>query len=253
MHRFFVSPSDISGNVVSFPADLSRQISRVLRMSPGDEVIVLDDTGWEYTVSLSAIAPTQAEGRVTGRRAGCGEPAIRLALHQAMIRPERFEWALQKCTELGVSHFVPIVTRRTSHGPEIVSANRMERWRRIIREAAEQSGRSRLPELDHPQTLEDTLETAPRPALMAWEGETHQSLKSALEHWLDQTAVSGNVSIFVGPEGGFEPMEVELARELGAETVGMGRRILRSETAAVALATAVMYELGELGRESGTE
>ena len=247
MHRFFVSPSHISGNAVSFPQDLSRQISRVLRMSPGDEVIVLDDTGWEYTVSLSAIAPTQTKGRITGRRAGCGAPAIRLTLYQAMIRPERFEWALQKCTELGVSHFVPIVTRRTSHGQGSVSPNRMERWRRIIREAAEQSGRSRLPKLDNPQTLEDTLETAPRPVLMAWEGETHQSLKSTLEHWRDQTAVSDNVSIFVGPEGGFDSVEVETAQGLGVGTVGMGRRILRSETAAVALTTAVMYEVGELG------
>ena len=144
MHRFFVSPSDISGNAVSFPPNLSRQISRVLRMSPGDEVAVLDDTGWEYTISLSAVAPTQAEGRITGRLRGSGEPDVRLTLYQAMIRPARFEWALQKCTELRVSRFVPIVTRRTTHGQRDVSANRMERWRRIIREAAEQSGRSRL-------------------------------------------------------------------------------------------------------------
>ena len=247
MHRFFVSPSRISGNAVSFPQDLSRQISRVLRMSPGDEVVVLDDTGWEYVVSLSAVAPAQTEGRITGRRAACGEPAIRLTLYQAMIRPERFEWALQKCTELGVSHFVPIATRRTSHGQGSVSVNRMERWRRIIREAAEQSGRSRLPELDNPQTLEDTLETAPRPALMAWEGERRRSLRSMLEDWRDEAPELGTASIFVGPEGGFEPTEVELARKLGVATVGMGRRILRSETAAVALTTAVMYEIGELG------
>ena len=247
MHRFFVSPSDISGNTVSFPSNLSRQISRVLRMSPGDEVIVLDDTGWEYTVSLSTIAPAQAEGRITGRRIGYGEPAIRLTLYQAMIRPERFEWALQKCTELGVSHFVPVVTRRTSRGHGTVSANRMERWRRIIREAAEQSGRSRLPELDDPQTLEDALASSSRPALMAWEGETQQSLKSALERWGSAASEAGAVSIFVGPEGGFEPREVKIARGLGVRTVGMGRRILRSETAALALTTAVMYELGELG------
>ena len=246
MHRFFVSPTDISGDTVSFPTDLSRQISRVLRMSPGDEVIVLDDTGWEYMVSLSAIASTQAEGRITSRHRGYGEPAIRLTLCQGMIRPERFEWALQKCTELGVSHFVPVVTRRISRSQGDVSANRMERWRRIIREAAEQSGRSKLPTLDRPQSLQQAVESAPRPSLIAWEGETRRSLKSTLECWRDGTAVSGNVSIFVGPEGGFEPAEVELAREVGVETVGMGGRVLRSETAAVALTTAVMYEIGEL-------
>ena len=246
MHRFFVSPTDISGDAVSFPADLSRQISRVLRMSPGDEVIILDDTGWEYAVSLSAIAPTQTEGRITGRRMGYGEPAIRLALYQAMIRPERFEWALQKCTELGVSHFVPIITRRTSHGQGSISANRMERWLRIIREAAEQSGRSKLPTLDHPQSLQQAAESAPRPSLIAWESETHRSLKSILEHWRDETIVSGNVSIFVGPEGGFDSYEVGLAREHDIESVGLGKRVLRSETAAIALVTAIMHELGEL-------
>ena len=246
MHHFFVSPSHISGNAVSFPQDLSRQISRVLRMSPGDEVIVLDDTGWEYTVSLCSIAPTRTEGRVTGRRVGRGEPDVRLTLYQAMIRPERFEWTLQKCTELGVSHFVPVVTRRTSHGQGSISVNRMERWRRIIREAAEQSGRSKLPTLGHPQSLQQAIESAPRPSIIAWEGETRRSLRSTLEHWRDQTADSDNVSIFVGPEGGFDSVEVKIAQGLGVGTVGMGRRILRSETAAVALTTAIMYEWGEL-------
>ena len=246
MHRFFLSLSDIRGDAVAFPQDLSRQISRVLRMSPGDEVIVLDDTGWEYAVSLSAITPTQTEGRITGRRLGYGEPTIRLALYQAMIRPERFEWALQKCTELGVSRFIPIVTRRTSHGQGGISANRMERWRRIIREAAEQSGRSKLPTLDHVQSLQQAVESAPRPSLIAWEGDTHRSLKSTLENWRDETAVSDSVSIFVGPEGGFDSDEVILAREHGVESVGLGKRVLRSETAAVVLVTAIMHELGEL-------
>lgn len=246
MHRFFVSPTDISGDAVSFPTDLSRQISRVLRMSPGDEVIVLDDTGWEYSVSLSAIAPTQTEGRITARRTGYGEPDARLTLYQAMIRPERFEWALQKCTELGVSHFVPVVTRRVSRSQGNVSANRMERWRRIIREAAEQSGRSKLPTLDYPQSLQQAVESAPRPSLIAWESETHRSLKSTLEHWRGETAVLGSVSIFVGPEGGFDPDEVGLAREHDVESIGLGKRVLRSETAAIVLVTAIMHELGEL-------
>ncbi len=246
MHRFFVSPSDISGNAVSFPPDLSRQISRVLRMSQGDEVVVLDDTGWEYAVSLSAIAPTRTEGRITGRRIGYGEPAVRLSLYQAMIRPERFEWALQKCTELGVSHFVPVVTRRTIRRYMEVSDRRHERWQRIIREAAEQSGRSKLPILDRPQSLQQAVQSAPRPSLIAWEDETRRSLKSTLEHWRDETAVSGNVSIFVGPEGGFDSDEVRLARERDVESIGLGKRVLRSETAAIALVTAIMYEMGEL-------
>ncbi len=246
MHRFFVSPADISGDTVAFPRDLSRQISRVLRMSPGDEVTVLDDTGWEYLAALSVVNATRAEARIVSRYEGLGEPAVRLTLYQAMIRPERFEWALQKCTELGIVRFVPLITRRAERRSRDVSANRRQRWQRIIREAAEQSRRSRLPALDEPQTLEKALKSATRPVLMAWEAETIQSLKSSLEGRAHSEADLGTLSIIVGPEGGFDHDEVELAREYNVETVGLGNRILRSETAAVTLTTAIMHEFGEL-------
>ncbi len=247
MHRFFLSPASISGDAVTFPHDLSRQISRVLRMSAGDVVTVLDNSGLEYSVTLSGIDSSHTEGRVTGQREGIGEPILHLTLYQAMLRPERFEWTLQKCTELGVARFVPLITRRTIRGHTGPSANRRERWLRIIREAAEQSRRSRLPQLDSPQTLEDALGSARPPALLAWEGEKSSSLKSALERRKAARAETGALSVFIGPEGGFDPAEVESARERGVETIGLGRRILRSETAAAALIAAIMHELGELG------
>ena len=247
MHRFFISPAKISGDAVTFPPDLSRQISRVLRMSPGDEVIALDDTGQEFVVELSAVSDTRAEGRIIARRRGLGEPAVRLTLCLALVRPERFELALQKCVELGASRFVPVITRRTTRRHANISDNRRERWRRIIREAAEQSGRSRLPTLDDPQTLENALNSAARPALMAWEDERQLSLRAALEHLRIQAGWSGEMSLFIGPEGGYDPKEVEAARELDLPTIGLGRRLLRSETAAMALTTAIMHELGEMG------
>ena len=182
-------------------------------MSPGDEVIVLDDTGWEYIAALTVVDATRTEGRIIGRREGHGEPAVRLILYQAMIRPERFEWALQKCTELGVSRFIPVITRRTERRNRDVSTNRRERWERIIREAAEQSRRSRLPTLDKPRALEKALKSVPKPVLMAWEGETNHSLKSSLEDLVQDESNQDTVSIIVGPEGGFDRDEVELARE----------------------------------------
>ena len=249
MHRFFLEPTAIRGDEVAFPQDISRQISRVLRMSPGDTVTVLDNSGWEYSVTLSAVSAANSEGRIVRRREGRGEPATRLTLCQAMIRPERFELALQKCAELGVSEYIPVVARRSAPRHKNVSANRRERWRRIIREAAEQSRRSRLPTLDDPRTLQDALELAPRPILIAWEGESRRSLKSELEIWRVAALNSGAASIFVGPEGGFDPGEIALARERGAQAIGLGNRILRSETAAVALTAIIMHELGELGGE----
>ena len=246
MHRFFLDPTAISDDEVAFPQDISRQISRVLRMSPGDTVTVLDNSGWEYSVTLSAVSAANSEGRIIGRREGRGEPALQLTLCQAMIRPERFEFALQKCAELGISRYIPILTRRSAPQHRNVSANRRERWRRIIREAAEQSRRSRLPALDAPRTLKEALERAPRPVLIAWEGESSRTLKSDLETWRAKTTDSGAASIFVGPEGGFDPDEIALARERGAHPIGLGPRILRSETAAISLTAIIMHELGEL-------
>ena len=106
--------------------------------------------------------------------------------------------------------------------------------------------RPRLPELDAPQTLEDALKSSPRPALMAWEGERRSSLKSTLERWRSLEADTSAMSLFIGPEGGFDPAEVESALEHGVETIGLGNRILRSETAAMTLTATVMHELGEL-------
>ena len=249
MHRFFLDPEAFSGDEIAFPQDVSRQISRVLRMSPGDEVVVLDDTGWEYTVALSVANSANSYGRIIDKRKGGGEPSARLTLCQAMIRPERFEWALQKCAELGVFRYVPVLTRRVARGHRELSPNRRERWLRIIREAAEQSRRSRMPKLDNPQTLEKALESAPSPALIAWEGEPSRSSGSALERWSSEATDSGAASIFIGPEGGFERSEIELARERGARVIGLGVRILRSETAAVVLTAIAMRELGELGGE----
>ncbi len=246
MHRFFLDPTNIRGDAVAFPQDISRQVSRVLRMSPGDQVAVLDGDGWEYTVALSTVNATDSEGRIIGKREGRGEPAIRLTLCQALIRAERFEFALQKCAELGVARYIPTLTRRTARRHANTSANRRERWRRIIREAAEQSRRSRLPILDVPRTLQEALEHAPRPILIAWEGESEKTLKSDVETWRADAMDSGAASIFVGPEGGFEPDEIELAREHGAHVFGLGARILRSETAAIALAAIIMHELDEL-------
>ena len=113
MHRFFVIPERIAGDLVEFPPDLSRQMDRVLRMNAGDSVIALDNTGYEYGVTLSSVDSDRTLGRVTNRSPGSGEPHVHLTLYQAAMKSDRFEWVLQKGTELGVGRFVPMVTLRT--------------------------------------------------------------------------------------------------------------------------------------------
>ena len=246
MHRFFINPERIAGDVVEFPPDLSRQMDRVLRMSAGDPVIALDNTGYEYAVTLSSVDSEVTLGRITDRSLGSGEPRFHLTLYQAAMKSDRFEWVLQKGTELGVGRFVPMITLRTMHRDASPSATRRARWMRIIREAAEQSERSVLPELGEPDSLDEALDHAPRPMILAWEQETERSIRSAFDGHRESWTNERNLSAFVGPVGGFDPAEIELACSRGAVTVSLGRRVLRAETAAIVLVTAIMHELGEM-------
>ncbi len=120
----------------------------------------------------------------------------------------------------------------------------MQRWRRIVTEAAEQSGRGRVPAIDPPSLFEDAVRSAPGLLLLPWEGERSQGLRSYLRSLADRPLAA---SLFVGPEGGFAEDEVRLAREAGCVPISLGPRILRSETAGIVAAALVMHELGEMG------
>ena len=168
MHRFFVPPESIFYGKATLSGDQAHQIARVLRQAPGDSIVLLDNSGLEYDVVLTTVSPQLVEANVTQQRRGLGEPDTKITLYQAMLKGDRSDVALQTCTELGVSTFVPIITERTVvRGSDERRANiRMERWRRIVTEAAEQSRRARIPEALAPVSLEDALQSQPSLALM---------------------------------------------------------------------------------------
>ena len=244
MRRFFVPPQAIVGQEARLGPDLAHRMARVLRLRVGDHVLLLDNSGREHEVELTALSPTAAHGVLLASRQGVGEPSVRLVLYQALIKGQRFDWVLEKGTELGVAAFVPVVSGRSLIRPSQASAARLERWRRVIVEAAEQSGRSRLPEISPPLPFEEACASAPGLRIIPWEGEREAGLRDVLAA---EEAVAA-VSLFIGPEGGFPPEEVELARQQGVRTVSLGRRILRAETAAIVAAALVLHELGELKR-----
>ncbi len=244
MHRFFVSPEQLTGRHVHFDADQAHQMRRVLRLRPGDRVLVLDGRQWQYDVTLEEVRNVRAVGRLGERAAAAGEPAARLTLYQSLLRREKFEWVLQKGTELGVAAFVPVITRRSLvRDAEDVTPEKLLRWRRIMKEAAEQSGRGRLPELSLPLPFDAALAAAGRPAVIAWEGESVVNLREALGSRLS----GAEVALFVGPEGGYEPDEIAAAREAGVVPFTLGRRVLRTETAAIVGVALLLHELGEMG------
>jgi 16S rRNA (uracil1498-N3)-methyltransferase len=249
LRRFFVPQGVFLGDDVRLEGDLARRLSRVLRLQPGAAVLLLDGTGLEYETRLEEVGPRRVTGTVVGRRPGRPEPRPRLVLYQALVKGERFDWVLEKGTELGVAAFVPLLSARNVVRPTLGRSNRPERWQRVVREAAEQCGRSVLPDVLPGQGLEEALSTRADLRLLPWEGEGDLSLASALRaaRPVLEAVEHPTVAVFIGPEGGFAAEEVDLARRAGAQVVSLGPRVLRSETAGVVAAAVVLYELGELG------
>lgn len=246
MHRFFVDPSCIENGHVSFTGGAAHQISRVLRARPGEQVVVLDDTGWKYLVRLDTVAVDEVRGSIEDRTPVSGEPRVPVTLYQALLKSDSFEFVLQKGTELGVSTFVPVQSSRSvaRAASSSTDGTRAVRWRRIIQEAAEQSNRGRLPTLSPPVPFRAAIESVAGLAVIPWEREAGTGLKAVLDEYADS---AGGISIYTGPEGGFTADEVEQAHSSGIVPVTLGKRILRAETAAIVTVSAVMYEIGELG------
>jgi 16S rRNA (uracil1498-N3)-methyltransferase len=245
-HRFFVDPGQIGGRSIRFDADQSHQIARVLRLRPGDRVIVLDGRGRQHRVALREVTAPLVTGQIESAQEATGEPAARLTLYQSLLKRDKFEWVLQKGTEVGVAVFVPVITRRSlPRETDDVSPERLARWNRIIKEAAEQAGRGLLPELRRPLGFEAALaETAALDvALLAHEGEGDGTIGGALRPGQG----AAEVGLFIGPEGGFDPVEVDEARAAGLAIVTLGPRVLRTETAAVVAAALALNALGEMG------
>ena len=237
-HRFFLPPSAFSAGEVQFSQEATHQIGRVLRLRRHDEVIVLDGTGLEYVVRLEELQPA-VTGRISERRANQAEPRTHLTLHLGMLKAAKLELVLQKGTEIGVSRFVPMLTERAVAAEP--GTARQRRFDTIVREAAEQSGRGRIPEVGTPLALGDALNQARGPKILLWEEERTTGLGAiSLE-------AGTPVNLLVGPEGGFSSTEVALARDAGAALVSLGRRILRAETAAMVAAALVLARFGELG------
>ena len=223
-------PDAANGRATPRRAQL-HQLRHVLRLHDGDELAVFDGKGHEWIARLchDAVELVRSVDRPT-------EPQTQLILYQAMIKPARFEFVLQKGTELGVTRFVPFLAERSVPGGE-----RSARWQSIVVEAAEQSGRQVVPEVSPVVAFDEALAEATSQGVpfMPWEGADRPKLSAVHRH-------CKHLALLIGPEGGFTDGEVERARSRGALTVTLGRRILRSETAAIVASTLLLHLNGEL-------
>jgi 16S rRNA (uracil1498-N3)-methyltransferase len=234
------------GETLTLPDKLAHQVRDVLRLAVGETLILLDNSGDEAICTVTRSSRAGVEVQLQERRTGPRESPVQIILCQGLLKSARFEWILEKGTELGVTTFVPTLCRRSMAGLEEAGPSKVQRWQRIIQEATEQCGRSHIPTLSPIRPLMHALNDIPAGALalIPWEEEQAVSLRSAL-HTAHREQISGppTVVLFIGPEGGLMAEEVALAQRHGVQSVTLGRRILRAETAAIAAVANVMYEL----------
>lgn len=243
-HRFFVSPDQLVEGHVLFDQPTTHQLIRVLRLRPGSRVSVLDNSGQEYEVELVELQSRRAVGQVVDCRQVDTEPTVSLTLYACLLKGDHFEWVLQKGVELGVCAVVPLISERTMLQDRDRADRKRSRWQEIIREAAEQSHRARLPILRPALSLAEAYAQARAHdlALILWEQAQEPDLVQTLQIAVRPSAAG----LFIGPEGGFSQAEIDLARQHGIQAVTCGPRILRAETAALAAIAVIMAVWGEM-------
>jgi 16S rRNA (uracil1498-N3)-methyltransferase len=250
MHRFFIATDGrrtiVPGEAISLPEKLAHQVRDVLHLAVGEQLVLLDNSDDELVCTITRSSRFEVELGVLERRAGKSESSVHIILCQGLLKSARFEWLLEKGTELGVGTFAPVICHRSMSGLESAGSAKIRRWQRIIQEATEQCGRARLPELLPIRPLAHALNhIAPDAlAMMPWEEAQEASLRDALQTIQPRlTPSTMTVVLFIGPEGGLTAEEVRLAQSCGVRIVTLGQRILRAETAALATVANVMYEL----------
>jgi 16S rRNA (uracil1498-N3)-methyltransferase len=248
MRRFFVPPENLRFDPVPLTEEVAHHLGTVLRLAVGAEVLLLDGEGRLCRCRLESLCRRAGSARVLESWRET-EDVLPVRLLQGLPKWDKMDLVLQKGTELGLAAFTPVLVERSIPVAERWEKRR-QRWERIIREAAQQSRRVLLPRLTPVLPLADALaDCREELRLLLWEEES-RPLAEVLP-----AAAPRDVAVLVGPEGGFSAAEVAVARRAGFLPVGLGPRILRSETAGLAMAAVLQYLYGDLGsgRSGGRE
>ncbi len=247
MRRFFTEPENINGDSAKILEDAAH-ITRVLRMEIGDRLLLFDGSGYEYLAELTAIDSKECHASILEKTYSKLEPSTKVTVFQGIPKSGKMESIIQKSVELGVSAIVPTCLDRCVaklDNPK-KEAEKLKRWNKVALEAAKQCGRGLVPKVLPSMTFAQAMAAMQTMdlALMPYEVLGHQgdtSLKGVLSQNEGTT-----IGILIGPEGGFSDREAELAKDAGIFQVGLGRRILRTETVASAMLSMIMYEKNEI-------
>lgn len=238
MPRFFIDGT-ADGRAYITGAD-ALHIAKALRMRPGEALTLCDGKGTDFEGVLETVTDRQVTVRITASRPSQAEPTLAVTLYQGLPKGDKMDWIIQKAVELGVTAVVPVATRRSVARLEGKADKKQERWQRIAAEAAGQCGRGMLPSVERPLSWSQALSRlSGEPALVFYEG-GGRPLRELV------TPSTRRLSVFVGPEGGFDPEEIDAIRRQGGGVATLGPRILRCETAPLAALTLLMHLSGNM-------
>ena len=243
MPKYFTKPENISDGFIMIDGDEAKHILNVMRMAVGDKITVFDGNKKDYYCEIAETEKNALKAKIIDVSESQTEPETEIVLFQGLPKSDKMEYIIQKCVEIGVSRIVPVITERAVVKIEkgAKEDKKVERWVKISESAAKQSGRGIIPVIERPVKFAEAVKMASllENAVIPYENEEKTGLKEFIK-----VAKKGSVGIFIGPEGGFDSSEIEMAVKSGIIPVTLGKRILRTETAGLVTAAIILYELG---------
>lgn len=248
MYKFFVTEEQIEENIVHITDEDVNHIKNVLRLDVNEQIEIANITnGNNYVCKITHLTSKQVDCQIVETLEVSKEAKVYLHIFQGLPKAEKLEYIIQKAVEVGVSEITPVIMKRCIVKLEDnVKQKKTKRWQKIAEVAAKQSKRDRIPNVNVPINLKNIYENLKEYdiVLVAYENEQNNSIKTVLQQI--QKKQSTKIAIVIGPEGGLENEEVEQLQQHGAKIVTLGKRILRTETAPIVMASVIMYEFDEM-------
>ncbi|WP_349944332.1 16S rRNA (uracil(1498)-N(3))-methyltransferase [Lacrimispora sp. BS-2] len=243
MYHFFVNPDQIGDSVIRIMGPDVNHIKNVLRMGAGEQILISNGVDKDYLCEITCVASLEVTAKILSVDEGGAELPARLYLFQGLPKGDKMELIIQKAVELGVHRIIPVETRRAVvRLDKKKEESKLRRWRAVSESAAKQSKRLVIPEVSGVMSFQEALAFAKELEITVIPFE-HAKDMAETKEILSGIKPGMSAGIFIGPEGGFEDSEVELAKSFGAKPITLGKRILRTETAGLAIVSVLAFQL----------
>jgi len=243
MIRLFLPPEKLTSKKIIITGQQARYLSLVLRVKPGDPLTILDGSGYKYSCNILKCHKKEVLVERIKKEPYSAESPISITLAQGIAKGDKMDLIIQKSTELGVMKIIPLITERS----QVRHTEKVERWRKIAVSASQQSGRKKTPEVTEPVNFKEFFaRQGTGYGIIFSEEEKEQNLKKTLDDFQGIT----DITLLIGPEGGFSNDEKNTAIQKGFISASLGPRILRTETAPITAISIIQYELGDMGQKT---